>query len=123
MEAGREAIAQLEERLRRYPADRYPVQHATARFHLGAALAHAGDLAGAEEALAAAARLFDPRRLGAEHGKAMNALGAVLRQAGRHGEGAVVLERAAAALEAAGLGPSTAPRASTWGSSGARPAT
>lgn len=103
MGVDRDAIAQLEERLRRYPADRYPVQHATARFHLGAALAEAGDLSGAEQALVAAARLFDPQRLGAEHGKAMNALGAVLHQAGRHGEAAAVLGRAAAALEGAGL--------------------
>jgi len=63
MGVDRDAIAQLEERLRRYPDDRYPVQHATARFHLGAALAQASDLAGAEEALVVAAHLFDAHRL------------------------------------------------------------
>ncbi|MDP9401574.1 MAG: hypothetical protein M3P39_11665, partial [Actinomycetota bacterium] len=99
---GEGPVGELEERLRRFPAQRYPVQHATAQFHLGVAHAQTGDLAGAELALATAARLFDPRALPAEHGKAMNALGAVLRLAGRAAEAMEVLARAAAAFEAAG---------------------
>ena len=97
------AIRDLEERLRRYPSKRYPVQHATAQFHLGITLAAAGDLERAEEALVTAAQLFDPAALRAEHGKAMNALGSVLRLAGRPKEAAHILARAAATFHAAGL--------------------
>lgn len=94
-------VGQLEERLRRYPAERYPVQHATAQFHLGVALADLGELDGAEAALVRAAELFDPRALSSEHGKALNALGSVLRMAGRPEQAAKVFLRAAAAFQAA----------------------
>ncbi|HYY45088.1 MAG TPA: tetratricopeptide repeat protein [Actinomycetota bacterium] len=77
-----DVVTVLEQRLARYPAERYPVQHATAQFHLGVALTEAGKLAEAEEALATAARLFEPN-LPVDHAKATNALGAVSRAAGR----------------------------------------
>lgn len=97
-----DAIDGLEERVRRFPARRYPVQHATAQFHLGVVLAEAGDLARAEAALVMAAATFDPGALPAEHGKALNALGAVLRMAGRRSEAIQVLVRAGAAFHASG---------------------
>ena len=95
------AILELERRLRRYPVDRYPVQHATARFHLGVALADAGDLDAAEAALRAAAALFGDTRLWVEQAKALNALGAVLRLAGRFGEAAAALAEAAESFRTA----------------------
>src|SRR5215210_3171250 len=49
--APREAISELEAGLARYPVDRYPVQHATAQFHLGVAFANAGEVERAEAAL------------------------------------------------------------------------
>jgi tetratricopeptide (TPR) repeat protein len=94
-------VEELRERLHRLPEDRYPVQHATARFHLGMALARLGRLEEAEEALAAAARLFDGR-LAAEHATAMNALGAVLRDSGRPEQAGRAFRRAEAVFERAG---------------------
>ena len=94
---GGEAIEELRRRSARHPPDRYPVQHATARLHLGVALAGAGELAEAEESLATAMDLF-AGRLPEERAKAANALGAVLRQWGR-------LQEAAAAFTEAAAGP------------------
>lgn len=96
-----EAIADLEARLRRYPADRYPVQHATAQFHRGVILTNAGSLEEAESALTAAARLFDPGVLPVEHAKTLNALGATLREAGRPVEAAPAFRSAASLFEGA----------------------
>lgn len=96
-----EAIRELRERLDRYPADRYPAQHATARFHLGMAFLEAGRTAEAEEALVEAARLFSPEELPAEHATALNALGALLRETERPEPAARAFERAAAAFERA----------------------
>lgn len=87
MTAGAGAIETLLGDLARHPPDRYPVQHATSRFHLGVALADAGALDEAEEALSTAIRLFDGR-LPIERAKAANARGAVLRLAGRLDEAA-----------------------------------
>ena len=92
------AIHELEDRVQRYPADRYPVQHATAQFHLGIALTNDGRLADAEAALQRAVDLF--RTLPLEHAKAVNALGTVLRLAGRLDEAAAAFDEAAAAFEA-----------------------
>ncbi|MFN2489508.1 MAG: tetratricopeptide repeat protein [Actinomycetota bacterium] len=91
----------LRERLFRYPSDRYPVQHAVARFHLGVVLTDAGRYDEAEEALAVAARLFDPHILPTEHGKAMNALGAALRAQGRLDDATVAFQEAVRRFEAA----------------------
>ena len=96
------AIASLEDRVRRYPPERYPVQHATAQFHLGVALAAAGRAHEAAQALGTAVLLFDRDRLPAEHAKALNALGAALRGAGRPDEAADVLRTAAEIFESSG---------------------
>jgi tetratricopeptide (TPR) repeat protein len=93
-----DAIAELEERLARYPRERYPVQHATAQFHLGVLLMNGGRADEAERALRAAAELFDPGRLATEHAKALNALGAALRLLGRPHEAAEAFEQAATTL-------------------------
>lgn len=103
MSADAGVIAELEERAARYPPDRYPVQHATAQFHLGVALLEAERIEDACDALIAAARLFDPVRLPAEHGKAANVLGAALRTAGRLEEATAAFGRAAQMFDSAGL--------------------
>ncbi len=97
-----EAIRELEDRLARYDPERYPVQHATARFHLGLLLTDAGRIAEAVETLSAAAALFDPERLPVEHAKALNALGAALRLAGDAPAAANAFEQSAALFEAKG---------------------
>ena len=83
-----DAVDDLLARLDRFPADRYPVQRATASFHLGVALAGGGRLEEAESALHVACELFRPEQLPAEHAKAANALGAVQRMAGRFDQAA-----------------------------------
>jgi tetratricopeptide (TPR) repeat protein len=93
-------IGVLEEHLRRYPPDRYPVQHATAQFHLGVALTNAARAEEAEAALAAAVRLFEQSRLAVEQAKALNALGAALRLSGRREPARDAFERAVGAFEA-----------------------
>jgi tetratricopeptide (TPR) repeat protein len=95
-------IASLEERVRLYPPERYPVQHATAQFHLGVALANAARPDEAAQALQRAALLFDRDRLPVEHAKALNALGAALREAGRPDEAARALAAAADIFASAG---------------------
>lgn len=93
-------LIELTARLARYPADRYPVQHATASFHLGAALTEAGRFDEAERALGVAADLFGPDRLPVEHAKAVNARGAALRAAGRAAAAVECFTAAAAAFAA-----------------------
>jgi hypothetical protein len=100
---GLETIEELERRLARFPPERYPVQHATAQFHLGVALVNAGRPAEAERALEVAAELFAPDRLPAEHAKTTNARGAALRLAGRLEEAAAAFDQAAGEFQAAGL--------------------
>lgn len=96
-------ITELERRLVRYPADRYPVQHATAQFHLGALLTDADRLDDAARALDAAAALFDPDGLAIERAKVTNARGVVFRLTGHLDEAADAFGRAAAAFDAAEL--------------------
>jgi tetratricopeptide (TPR) repeat protein len=96
-------FVELTSRLARYPADRYPMQHATVSFQLGSALTEAGRFQEAERALAVAAELFGPDRLPAEHAKALNARGAALRAAGSFAEAATCFETAAARFEAVEL--------------------
>lgn len=92
----------LQARLRRFPADRYPVQHATAQFHLGSQQLQGGDAADALAALTTAARLFAVAGLALEQGKCELMLGIALRSAGRPAQAAAVFERAEAALGALG---------------------
>lgn len=98
-----EPILELEQRLARYDPTRYPIQHATTRFHLGVVLADAGRVEEAVESLATAARLFDPEALPVEHAKALNALGAALRLAGDAEAASGSFERAAELFDQAGL--------------------
>lgn len=98
-----EPILELEQRLARYDAARYPVQHATTRFHLGVVLADAGRVEEAIESLASAVALFDPEALPVEHAKALNALGAALRLAGELERAEASFERAADLFERAQL--------------------
>lgn len=93
-------IDELEQRLERYPADRFPIQHATAQFHLGVTLANAGRFPQAEPALLEAVRLFKAG-LPVEYAKSLNALGAVLRSTGRPAGAAEVFGRAAEEFEQA----------------------
>lgn len=95
VDAATSVIDSLEERVRRYPPERYPVQHATAQFHLGVALANAGRPSEAEQALQAAVLHFDHAVLPLEHAKALNALGAALRGSGRLDEAASTFRQAA----------------------------
>ena len=98
-----DAEAELQLRLDRYPADRYPVQHATARFHLGVARAGAGRLDEADRDLEVACRLFPPDQLPVEHAKAANARGAVQRLLGRLDDAVHSFVTAAGVFEGAGL--------------------
>ena len=84
----------LEQRLTRFPAERYPVQHATTQFHLGSQLLHTGDVAGALDALTTARDLFARSSMPLEAAKATVMLGVALRSRGR-------LADAAAAFTAA----------------------
>jgi tetratricopeptide (TPR) repeat protein len=77
-----DVIQELESQLARYPAERYPVQHATAQFHLGVALADVGDTSAAAQALECAESLFGRAGLARERAKALNALGAARRLLG-----------------------------------------
>lgn len=101
--SGADAVDELRARLDRYPADRYPVQHATARFHLGVALTGAGRLEEAGRELTVACELFRPDQLPTEHAKAANALGAVQRMAGRYDDAARTFRSAAGLFGQAGL--------------------
>ncbi len=96
-------LEELQDRVARYDAERYPVQHATARFHLGVSLTNCGRVDEALESLARAVKLFDPDRLPVEHAKALNALGAARRLAGDLAGAAVAFERAAPLFDSAGL--------------------
>lgn len=95
-------LVELSARLARYPADRYPVQHATASFHLGTALTEANRFDEAERALGVAAELFGADRLPVEHAKALNARGAALRAAGRPEAALACFTQAATAFGAVG---------------------
>jgi tetratricopeptide (TPR) repeat protein len=95
-------IDELEERLARYPAARYPVQHATAQFHLGVALTNARQPGEGRRALERAVELFEQAAMPLEHAKALNALGAALREAGDAEAAARAFADAAEAFERAG---------------------
>lgn len=98
-----EALRELEARIAQHPPDRYPVQNATASFHLGSLLADAGRGEEAAVALTRAIELFGRASMEVERAKALNALGAALRVAGREAEAEAPLREAAAAFASAGL--------------------
>jgi tetratricopeptide (TPR) repeat protein len=91
------AVAELEDRLQRYSAERYPVQRATALFHLGTLLS-ASDPGRARELLGESASLFADAGLASEEAKARNALGAALRALGEINAAAAAFRAAAAAF-------------------------
>lgn len=95
------AVAELRRQLERYAPDRYPMQHATAQFHLGVALLGQGQVEEATAALRIAARLFEPAPV--EHAKAVNMLGAALRGRGALDDAAEAFAAAAAAFDEQGL--------------------
>jgi tetratricopeptide (TPR) repeat protein len=97
------ALDEFEQRLARYPAERYPVQHATAQFHRGVLLTDADRLEEAAQALDIALSLFPPDGLPVEHAKATNARGVVFRLAGQLDDAVSAFERAATAFAAAEL--------------------
>ncbi len=99
MQEADEAVEELLARLDRYPAQRYPVQHATAQYHLGVLMTNAGRLNEAAAALRTASDLFDPNSLSAEHAKSLNALGVVLRLQGHLEDAASAFEKAASLFE------------------------
>ena len=96
-------ITELQQRVARYDEERYPVQSATARYHLGVVLADTGRVEEALDSLTRAAQLFAPELLPVEHAKALVALGAARRLAGELGSAAAAFERAAELFAAAGL--------------------
>ena len=75
--------AALDAELERHDPDRYPVQHATARFHLGSQLLAVGSPAEGARHLRTAVDLFPAEGLPVEHAKATNMLGVALRDLGR----------------------------------------
>ena len=98
-----EPILELEQRLARYDAARYPVQRATTQYHLGVVLADAGRVQEAVESLSSAVELFNPDALPVEHAKALNALGAAFRLAGDVEAAEASFERAAELFERSSL--------------------
>jgi tetratricopeptide (TPR) repeat protein len=97
------ALDDLRRRLGRFPPDRYPVQHATTQFHLGAALLDGGRAHDAVAALRTSVGLFRPEHLPVEHAKAANLLGAALRAIGDPASAAGAFGRAVTLFEAAEL--------------------
>ncbi len=94
-EASEGAVLQeMEGRLKRYPANRYPIQHATTQFHLGGQLLEFGRAAEAHACLAVAAELFAD--LPHQQARARNLLGAALRMDGRLHQAARTFEQAQA---------------------------
>lgn len=85
-------------RLSRYPADRYPVQHATTQFHLGSLLLQAGEAVPAVPALTAARDAFGRAGMRLEQAKATVMLGVALRTAGRLADATSAFDAAGAAL-------------------------
>lgn len=90
----------LQERLRRYPAERYPVQHATASFHLGCALIERDRHTEAVRWLSTARRLFADLPL--EEAKAANMLGVAERASGDLAAAGSAFEAAAEAFTESG---------------------
>lgn len=93
-------IAELESRLARHPADRYPIQHATSLYHLGTACFHGDDLARAVDCFVTAAELFEALPL--ERAKAANMAGIAFREVGRTDEAAAAFETSAAGFASGG---------------------
>lgn len=87
--------AELHELLATHPADEAPLEHATARFHLGTSLISSGEIDEAQEHLTEAARVFQREGERSDEGKAVNMLGVALRDAGRTEQAAAAFATAA----------------------------
>lgn len=90
-------LDELRTRLLQYPAERYPVQHATLQSQLGSMLLAAGDPGGAIQALRMAIATYDAAML-VERARAANLLGAAYRDASHPAEAADAFTAAAAAF-------------------------
>lgn len=77
--AADDLLAELRAGVDRHEPGRYPVQHATAAFHLGVELLRRGDLGEAVGWLDRAVDLFPPDGLAVEHAKARNMRGVAHR--------------------------------------------
>jgi tetratricopeptide (TPR) repeat protein len=84
-------VVELRSRLVRYPADRYPAQHATAAFHLGSLHLRRDRVAEALEALQQAREVFDRAGMRLERAKSELMLGVALREAREPVEAAAAL--------------------------------
>lgn len=89
-----DVIDELHARVARYVPQRYPVQHATAQFHLGQALLQAERPGDAIAALRASLQWF-PRALVVERAKVLNLAGAALRAQGERDAAVEAFTRAA----------------------------
>lgn len=97
-----ELLEQLRADVDRYDPARYPVQHATACFHLGTTLLSAGCPEDATAVLTRAIEGFPDDRLPVEHAKATMMLGIARRDAGHPDAAIAAFTRAAALLAASG---------------------
>jgi len=76
-----DGTGELETRLARYPADRYPVQHATTAFHLGTAHLQRGSVTAALQQLSDACAIFGRLGMRLERAKALTMRGVAEREA------------------------------------------
>lgn len=88
----------LESRLARYPADRYPAQHAVVAFHLGTAHLQRARISQALESLRVAYGIFGRLGMHLEQLKALTMLGVALRESGRSDLAREAFERAVPAF-------------------------
>lgn len=93
-------VEELRRELARHDPGRYPVQHATACFHLGATLIALHRPDEAIDVLVRAARLFPENTMPVEHAKSMNMLGVALRDRGDAADAAIAFARAGELFEA-----------------------
>ncbi len=98
-----DAVRVLRDRIRTHAPDRYPVQHATARFHLGVTLLQGEQAAAAAAELVEAATLFGSVGMPTEHAKATMMLGVALRDGGRPDEAERAFNAAADTFSEHGL--------------------
>lgn len=98
MDHAEAAEQELRQRIARHPPDRFPIQHATACFHLGTVLTDSGHFEEAQEVLRRADGLFEPH-LPVERAKTQVALGAAQRAAGRGSDAADNFRRAAVVFD------------------------
>lgn len=97
-----EVLEELRAQVARYDPERYPVQHATAAFHLGTTLLAAGQVPDAIVWLRAASEGFPAQGLPVEHAKATMMLGVAARDGGDLATATQAFGRAVVAFAAHG---------------------